>query len=131
MNDLQMKKGFDAHNDTVIKEEIQWNKEQKERKIPTLNYVNLVTHYTFSFVKIGTGEIMQRLILKSAKYLCPNCGRENKNANKLWKTEDRFFFNGGWAVLGTLCQLINSLIKKIKDNFRVYLECAHPVFLTT
>lgn len=89
MNDLQMKKGFDAHNDTVIKEEIQWLLKQK-RKISILNHVN-VTHYTFSFVKVGTGEIMQRLILKSAKYLCPNCGRENKNANKLWKTEDRVF----------------------------------------
>ena len=41
------------------------------------------------------------------------------------------FFNGGWAVLDTL--LINSLIhkfKKIKDNFRVYLECAQSAFLT-
>ena len=22
-------------------------------------------------------------------------------------------------------------VKKIRDNFRVYLECAHPAFLTT
>ena len=27
--------------------------------------------------------------------------------------------------------LIDSLIKKIRDNFRVYLERAHPAFLTT
>ena len=27
--------------------------------------------------------------------------------------------------------LINSLIKKIRDNFRVYLEHAHRMFLTT
>ena len=45
-------------------------------------------------------------------------------------------FNGGWAVLDILCSLIHSLIhwfidSLIKKNFRVYLEHAHPAFLTT
>ena len=48
----------------------------------------------------------------------------------------RTLFNGGWAVLDILCWLIHWLIhrlilKRFRNNFRVYLERAHPAFLTT
>ena len=51
-----------------------------------------------------------------------------------WNFEWHQLFNGGWAVLDILCWFIHWLIKwlkEIRDNFRVYLECAHPAFLTT
>ena len=36
-----------------------------------------------------------------------------------------------YTLLMLINSLIHSLIKKIRDNFRVYLERAHPAFLTT
>ena len=38
------------------------------------------------------------------------------------------YFNGGWAVLETLDWLI---FKKSLSLFQVFLEHAHPAFLTT
>ena len=46
------------------------------------------------------------------------------------KTHVWWVLNGGWAVLDILCQLIDSLID-FKKNFWLYLERAHPAFLTT
>jgi len=39
-------------------------------------------------------------------------------------------FNGGWAVLETLDEIIHSLIT-MSYNFPVSLSCSHPAFLTT
>ena len=43
-------------------------------------------------------------------------------------------FNGGWAILETLDPLITWSIHwliKMRDNSQVFLENAHPAFLTT
>ena len=43
--------------------------------------------------------------------------------------KNKFWIFNRWAVLETLYYLIDW--EKVRVNFQVFLECAHPAFLTT
>ena len=101
-----------------------------------------VTDGSVCFMLIGSTEIFKKCIGDINSYLLSLISYQNwtldcSSIYYLGKTYQDFItrtgvFNSGWAVLETHDSLIDWLIYELKmsDNFQVFLERAHPAFLT-